>query len=82
MPQATPEQIQMLADIRAKMANNTITVDDMRKAIELLRGGRASATAAALESKASGGKKAKTPARSADDMLGRTWPVNALPARP
>jgi len=69
MPNATPEQIQLLADLRRKMADNTITIDDMRKGIELLRGGRASATAAALESKASGGKKEKKPTRSADEML-------------
>lgn len=69
MPNATPEQIQLLADLRRKMADNTITIDDMRKGIELLRGGRASATTAALESKASGGKKVKSPGRSADEML-------------
>lgn len=69
MPQATPEQIQFISEIRNKLANNTATIDDMRKGIELLRGGRASATAAALESKASGGKKAKSPGRSADEML-------------
>lgn len=69
MPQATPEQIQLINELRAKIANSTITIEEMRKGIELLRGGRASATAAALESKASGGKKAKSPGRSADEML-------------
>ena len=69
MPNPNAEQIQMIAELRAKIANNTITLEEMRKGIELLRGGRASATAAALESKASGGKKAKSPGRSADEML-------------
>ena len=69
MPNATLEQIEMIANLRRKMADNTITIDDMRKGIELLRGGRASATAAALESKASGGKREKKPQRSADEML-------------
>lgn len=69
MPQATPEQIQMIAELKAKMANNTATIEDYRKGIEFLRGGRASATAAVLESKASGGKKVKSPGRSADEML-------------
>jgi uncharacterized coiled-coil protein SlyX len=69
MPNATAEQIQMINELRAKIANNTISIEEMRKGIELLRGGRASATAAALESKASGGKKEKKPTRSADEML-------------
>jgi hypothetical protein len=70
MPQATAEQIQMIAELRRKMADNTVTIEDMRKGIEFLRGGRASATAAALESKAGGGgRKAKGPGRSADEML-------------
>jgi hypothetical protein len=69
MPQATAEQIQMIAELRRKMADNTATIEDMRKGIEFLRGGRASATAAALESKAGGGRKAKGPGRSADEML-------------
>jgi hypothetical protein len=64
----TPELQSKLFVWRQKAADGTISLDDMREAIKALRAGRQSAV---VESKASGGtRKAKGPARSADDLLG------------
>lgn len=52
---------------RQRMADGTITLDEMREAILSLRGGRK----AALEANEASAKgtRAKRPARNADDML-------------
>lgn len=63
----TPELQSQIAIWRAKSADGTITLDEMRQAIILMRGGRTGAQEAAAAS----GKKSSTkkPVRKADDML-------------
>jgi hypothetical protein len=51
---------------RAKMADGTITLPEMKEAIIALRGGRKAALEA---SEASKGSKTKRPAKNANDML-------------
>lgn len=64
----SPEDQSRISDMRAKALAGTLTLDEARQAILMLRAGRETAAAAA---KASGSKgaKAKAPARNADDML-------------
>lgn len=47
----SPELLNKLAELRAKTAAGTITLDEMREAIKLLRGSRVSAQDAAKASK-------------------------------
>lgn len=51
---------------RRKAADNTITIEEMREAVIALRGSRRSAAEASTTSRS----RAKSPARSADDLLG------------
>jgi hypothetical protein len=61
-----PEIQSKLALWRAKAADGTITLDDMKAAIICLRANR---KAAQLANESSGRKAAKKPTRSADEML-------------
>lgn len=63
-----PPPLQSKIDMwRRKMADGTITLDEMKEAVIALRQGRTNAAQAA----ASAGKKStKKPTRSAEDMLG------------
>lgn len=69
MPQPTPELIQRVHEWKRKVADGSITLEEMKDAVVYLRGGRAFAQTAAAESASKGGKRAKAPIRSADDML-------------
>lgn len=62
-----PELLQKLAIWRAKAADGTLTLDEMREAVALMRGDRKSGASAA----SSGTRRAKAKAEilSADDML-------------
>lgn len=60
-----PELQSKIAVWRAKALDGTISLDEMREAVILLRGGRK----AAQEASEASGKKAKKPARAVDDML-------------
>lgn len=59
------QTVAQIAEWRRKVMDNTITKEEMQKAIILLRQGRA----AAAEQKKAAGRKAKAPTRSADDLL-------------
>ena len=61
-----PSFHQKLADYRRKAADNTITLDEMREAVKLMRQGRVAAAAA---STATARKKASTPAVNSDSLL-------------
>ena len=63
----SPELQSKLAIWRQKSLDGTLTLDECREAVILMKGGRTSAQEAA----ASSGKKASTkkPARAADDLL-------------
>jgi hypothetical protein len=67
-PLQTPELQSKLVYWRSRAADGTITLDEMKEAILLLRENRKAASEANAASK-SGGKKASRPARSSDDML-------------
>lgn len=60
----TPEVQSKIAEYRSKSSAGTLTIDEMKDAIRLLRGNR---MLAAEQSKSSKSKKA--PARSADALL-------------
>lgn len=60
----TPEQLTYLATLRQKVADNTITLEELKKGIQICREDRVSATQHSA-SKSS----AKAPTRSADDIL-------------
>lgn len=62
----TPELQSKIAVWRQKAAADTLSIDEMREAIAALRGSRRSAVEASAASK----RSSKSPARSADDMLG------------
>lgn len=61
----TPETQSRIAEYRRKAADGTITLDEMKAAIILLRSGRK----AAAEASAASGKRTKKPTRSADELL-------------
>lgn len=61
----SPEVQSRLAILRAKAADDTITPEELREAVQILRADRRSA--AATPSKSS---RAKGPVRSADSLLG------------
>lgn len=61
----TPEVQAKISIYRQKALDNTLTEDEMRDAVRILRAGRTSAATAAAKSKAS----AKAAIPNADDML-------------
>lgn len=61
----TPDVQAKIAVFRQKALDNTLTEDDMREAVKLLRAGRTSAATAAARSKTT----AKAAIPNADDML-------------
>ncbi len=63
----TPELINRVQELRRKVHDGTITLDEQKEAIILLRAGRISAAQAASASKSTKAKKA--PKQSAEDML-------------
>ena len=65
--QPSPELINKVAEWRRKVADNTITLEEMQQAVAIMRGGRMAATQAAAASKAKG--RSKAPPRDAADML-------------
>lgn len=68
----TPEVQSRLAALRAKSAANTLTLDEMKEAVALMRGSRLSAAEQAKKSKSK-----KAPAKSADDLLSELGSLNA-----
>lgn len=66
MSTQSPEIQARLQNLRQKAAIGTLTLEECREAITLVREGRYAAASAP----ASKGKKPSGPARSADDMLG------------
>ena len=54
---------------RRAAAGETLSIEEMREAILLLRQGRLSASQAAATSKRSSGGRSKAPTKSADDLL-------------
>jgi hypothetical protein len=62
----TPEIRQRIEILRQKSADNTITLDEMREAVVLMREGRKAAATSASVSRT---KKAKAEIKSADEML-------------
>lgn len=58
------EQINKIAELRMKSAAGTLTLEEMREAITIMRQGRRTAVDTAKKS-----SKAKTPAKSADALL-------------
>ena len=62
----TPEVNSKIAVWRAKAAANTLTLEDMREAIVVLRGSRVGAAHASATARQ---KKAKAEIPSAEDML-------------
>lgn len=61
-----PELLEKISTWRRKVADKTITVEELQEAILAMRGARRSAQVVAKTSK----KKSKGPERSVDDMLG------------
>lgn len=57
------EQVNKIAELRAKSAAGTLTLEEMREAITIMRQGRRTAAETKKVS------KAKTPAKSADALL-------------
>jgi hypothetical protein len=67
MTGVSPELMQKVALWRSKIMDNTITLDEMREAVQYLRADREKAAVASRPAK---GKSSSTrPARSADDLL-------------
>jgi len=64
----TPEQRTRIEQFRQKAIAKTITVEEMKEAVILMRESRLAAQAANASSGKS--RKPKAPARSADDLLG------------
>ncbi len=61
-----PEVSSKIANWRLKAADNTLTLDEMKEGIKLIRAGRMSAASSA----AAGRKKKPVDVPKADDMLG------------
>ncbi len=64
---STPELQTKLINWRAKAAAGTLTIEEMREAVLVLRGSRRSAAEASSAAKRS---SSRGPARNADDLLG------------
>lgn len=62
-----PQTVAQIAEWRRKVLDNTITREEMQKAIILLRQGRATAAEAAKKSRSSGGSPKKK--IDADELL-------------
>lgn len=62
----TPEQLSRIAHLRAKVADDTITKEELREAVVMIREGR---LAAGTRTEAAQRAKAKKEIPSADDML-------------
>lgn len=58
-----------LADYRRKAADNTITLEEMREAVKLMRQGRVSAATASEKSRTTKAKTASKAPVNADDLL-------------
>lgn len=63
----SPELINRVAEWRRKMQDGTITLDEQKEAIIVLRQNRFAAQASPAKAKAAG--KAKAPKKSAEDLL-------------
>lgn len=68
LSQMTPDLLAKIEEWRRKSADGTITMDEQKEAILLLRQTRVTALTASKASKAKGGGK-KGPAKSADQLL-------------
>lgn len=66
----SPELLNQIAVWRQKSTDGTITLEEMREAVKVLRAGRVSAITEAGVAKRASAKKSKGPVRSADDLLG------------
>lgn len=64
----TPEELARIQVLRDKARNNTLTMEETKEAIALLRSGRAAASQTAAKS-SSKRASAKAPAKSGDDLL-------------
>lgn len=66
-----PELLNKLSTWRARAADGSLTIDEMREAIKHLRANRMSTAEAAAKSKSGGGGKKKAPAApvNAGDLL-------------
>lgn len=60
----------MITQLRAKIADGTATLPEMREAIVLLRQGRHAALDAQGKAKKAAGAKSKAPAKSIDELMG------------
>lgn len=63
----SPEQQTRLAQYREKNADGSLTIDELKEAVIMMREARLAAQAA---NAASGKVKKKAPTKSADDLLG------------
>lgn len=66
----TPEAIQRMAELREKSRNNTLTMEELKESIEMLRGDRIAAHGASATSKArTATAKAKKGPIDSNDLL-------------
>lgn len=65
----TPELINKVQLARQKIADGTITLDEQKEMILILRNNRMAAAAQPKASKAKSAGRTKIPSKSADDML-------------
>jgi len=56
----SPELLNQIAEWQRKSADGTITLEEMREAVKVLRANRLSSAEAAAKSKAGGGSRAKS----------------------
>lgn len=70
----SPEQITKIRELSAKSAAGTLTLEEMREAVVLMRQGRRSAAETAKKSRS----KAKEPPRSANDLLAELGALGGL----
>lgn len=63
----SPELINQIAEWKRKSIDGTLTLEDQREAIKVLRGNRVAAITAAGEAKRA--TKSKTPVKAAADLL-------------
>lgn len=71
----SPELLNQISQWRQKSIDGTLTLEEMRKAVEALRAGRISAVTEAGVAKRAAAKKTSTkaskePPKSAEDLLG------------
>lgn len=65
----SPEVIQRLAELRQKSRDNTLTMEEMREAITLLRNDRVGAHAVSARAKATKSAAKEKPNTNATDLL-------------